>query len=56
MKIICDCGEEMKLTTLEPDCIENYVGFDCPECSASLYGTHRFGQDDESENNNEGEE
>jgi len=47
VKIICNCGEEMSLTLYEPDQDEIYVGFDCPKCGASLYGTFKRGKEDE---------
>jgi len=47
MEIICDCGEVMSLNVHEPDQDEIYVGFDCPKCGASLYGTLKHGKEDE---------
>jgi len=49
MKIICDCGAEMKLSIYEPDQDENYEGYDCPNCKASFNGTYKKGEAESNE-------
>ena len=49
MKVECNCGEEMELATYEPDSNTGAIsiGFECPKCNASLYGTFAEGEEDE---------
>jgi len=52
MEIICDCGKTMSLNTYEPDQDREYVGFDCSNCKASLYGTLKRGEEDKNNQKN----
>lgn len=50
MKVECNCGTEMELATYEPEDSEIQIGFECPKCNATLYGTFTEGEKESEDN------